>query len=351
MLSRTAVLKDWLLATLPDQVRDQECVLADWKPDVIISDVTMWGTPLVLHELRGVPCVICSFAPGCMIPSPNAPPWGMGLPSPHNWWTRVLSRTASLITDMSVAGFRRKGNELRAGFGLPPLEAPIHEHFGKMPLYFVPSVPELDFHRNDLPPSVRYIGPLIWNDTYSAGPDERLATISHERPWIHVRRGPCTSRNFPAPSCRRRTCQSADGSNHDHGRQSRPENVGSGCAGAECPVGVMDPSYRTVQAHRRSCYYRRCGHDPGRSRSRHSSVGRTTAWDKADNAQRVVEAGAAIRISPGRCSPKRLRACVERLLVDKIYVNNAKRLARTLKGFDGPRKAVELLEETFPCRQ
>jgi MGT family glycosyltransferase len=73
-----------------------------------------------------------------------------------------------------------------------------------------------------------------------------------------------------------------------------------------------------------------------------------TEWDKADNAQRVVEAGAALRISPGRCSPKRLRAAVERLLSDPNYRENAKGLAQILKGLNGPRKAAELIEAQFP---
>jgi MGT family glycosyltransferase len=72
-----------------------------------------------------------------------------------------------------------------------------------------------------------------------------------------------------------------------------------------------------------------------------------TEWDKADNAQRMVEAGVAIRISPGRCSPKRLREGVERLLSDRAYRENAQRIAKILKQLNGPRKAAELIEATF----
>ena len=73
-----------------------------------------------------------------------------------------------------------------------------------------------------------------------------------------------------------------------------------------------------------------------------------TEWDKADNAQRVVEAGAAIRISPRRCSPQGLREAVQRLLSDQSYRDNAQQLARILKGLNGPCKAAELIEGTFP---
>ncbi len=56
-----------------------------------------------------------------------------------------------------------------------------------MPLYLVPSVPELDYNRRDLPATVHYIGPLIWNDTKRTPPLEWLAKLSHERPWVQAR--------------------------------------------------------------------------------------------------------------------------------------------------------------------
>ena len=44
-----------------------------------------------------------------------------------------------------------------------------------------------------------------------------------------------------------------------------------------------------------------------------------TTWDKPDNAQRVVEAGVGLRLSPRRCTPDRLRSAVEKVLVEPSY--------------------------------
>ena len=41
-----------------------------------------------------------------------------------------------------------------------------------------------------------------------------------------------------------------------------------------------------------------------------------TEWDKPENAQRVVEAGAGLRLSPQRCAEQNLRAAVDRVLSD-----------------------------------
>ena len=52
------MLKKWLIETIPQQVADLEEVLAAWKPDVMITDPTMWGPFLVLHEKKKylLPC-------------------------------------------------------------------------------------------------------------------------------------------------------------------------------------------------------------------------------------------------------------------------------------------------------
>jgi UDP:flavonoid glycosyltransferase YjiC (YdhE family) len=349
MLSRAKVLREWLLKTLPDQVKDQQLVLDDWKPDLVVSDVSMWGTPLVLHELTGVPCVICSFAPGCMIPSPSVPPWGMGLPSPHNWSSRLLNRTVSLVTEISVAGFRRACNEMRAGFRLAPLNVPVHEYLGRMPLYLVPSVPELDYNRRDLPASVHYIGPLIWNDTKRTPPLEWLAKLGHERPWVHVSEG---TLHVYEPFLLEASAR---------GLANLPMEVIMTTGGDRDPqaldLGSLAPNVRVEKwiAHTELFPHTDVVVTTGGAGTILTALAAgipliivPTEWDKADNAQRVVEAGAAIRISPRRCSPKRLREAVERLLSDNTYRDNAKRLAGILKGLNGPRRAAELIEDTFP---
>jgi len=69
-----------------------------------------------------------------------------------------------------------------------------------------------------------------------------------------------------------------------------------------------------------------------------------TEWDKPENAQRVVEAGAGLRLSPRRLTPARLRAAVERVLAEPSFRQNARRLAADFRRYRGPARAAELLE-------
>jgi MGT family glycosyltransferase len=70
-----------------------------------------------------------------------------------------------------------------------------------------------------------------------------------------------------------------------------------------------------------------------------------TEWEKPEMAQRVVEAGAGLRLSPRQCTPAKLRAAVERILGDDSFRRNAQRLAGVLAGYGGPVRAAELLEQ------
>jgi MGT family glycosyltransferase len=69
-----------------------------------------------------------------------------------------------------------------------------------------------------------------------------------------------------------------------------------------------------------------------------------TEWDKPEIAQRVVAAGAGIRIPAWRCTADRLRAAVQRVLADPSFRENACRLAQSFKPYKGAVKAAELLE-------
>ncbi len=69
-----------------------------------------------------------------------------------------------------------------------------------------------------------------------------------------------------------------------------------------------------------------------------------TEFDKPDNARRVEASGAGLSLAPRRCTPRRLRAAVERLLSEPAFRLNAERLAKALARPGGGGRAAELLE-------
>ena len=98
-----------------------------------------------------------------MIPGPDAPPFGLGLPKPHSALSRLTARAVTLAQPFVTGKFRKRLNEIRALYGLPPIHTTALAHLATVPLYIMPATPEFDYDRHDLPPSVKYVGPYLWN--------------------------------------------------------------------------------------------------------------------------------------------------------------------------------------------
>src|SRR5262249_10932252 len=135
---RTArAFQDWLLDTVPDQIADLEPIIETWRPDVVITETAMWGPSLVLYERTGVPVAISSTLLGCLIPGPDAPLLGLGLPPPRTPAGRLAARGLARAVDVLAGGFRRRVDAVRARYGLPPMGTSVNAFMGRLPLYLV----------------------------------------------------------------------------------------------------------------------------------------------------------------------------------------------------------------------
>jgi UDP:flavonoid glycosyltransferase YjiC (YdhE family) len=337
------IYRSWLLDTVPNQVEDLDNLLLQWPPHVIVCDPTFWGPILILHETGKIPVAISSFIPGCMIPGPDAPPWGLGLPSPRSLGKRLLARMVGGATDLLSLSFRRVVNGLRARYDLPPLACSVNAFTSRLPLYLIPSVPELDYNRHDLPPSVHYVGPCVWNKPYNEPPPEWLAKIPRDRPWVHVTEG---TMHAQSPFVLRAAAQ---------GLADLPLQVimtGGNRNPEELDIGRIAPNIRIERwvPHSDLLPLTDVMVSTGGASTILAGLNAgvpmvlvPTQWDKPDNAQRVVEAGAGLRLAPNRCTPKQLRAAVERVLAEPSFRQNAQRLATIFRRYGGAPKAAELL--------
>lgn len=346
ILRFNATLHKWLIGTVPQQAKDLEVVLAKWRPDVVVCDPTVWSPILIFHEAWGVPVGIASFMLGCQIPGPEVPPFGLGLPRPRSWYTRLLTRMAKLGLDVFATNIRRTANTLRRSYGLEPLSVPIVEFMGQMPLYLVPSVPELDYGRSDLPASVHYIG-HCFPDSPRQGPSASwLDDLPDDEPWVYVTEGTVRTGD---PFVLRAAA---------HGLADLPMQVIMTTGGDRDPAQLdLGPIAPNVHITRFVSYAELLprtdvvvstgggGTVLGALNAGVPQVIIPTEWDKPENAQRVAEAGAGLRVTPRRVTPKRLRAAVERVLADSSFRQNAQRLAAGLAHLGGAVRAAELLEE------
>lgn len=340
-------LRSFFLDTVPLQLADLDVIMADWTPDAIVCDPAMWGPFLILYETQHVPVALLSYVCGCMLPGPDAPPVGLGLPLPRNWYTRLCNRLIGTIIDLFMRDVRRAASALREHHGLSALDGPVIALAGQLPLYLVPSCPEFDYGHRDLPPSVQYVGPLQWYPPQE--PPTWLDGFPQNQSWVHVTEG---TLHVQEPFVLRAAAQ---------GLANLSMEVIITTGGNRDPVeldlGPVAPNVRVESwVNHRDLLPRTdvlvttagggtvmAALDTGVP-----MVVVPTEWDKAENAQRVVEAGVGVRLSPRQCTPNRLREAVQRVLHAPSYRQNAERLATVLQRYGGPRKAAALLEGIVP---
>ena len=337
--------RDMLSDSIPEQIVDLEPIVRSWRPAVLITDPALWGPILVAWEYLGVPVALLTQMIGSMIPGPDAPPWGPGLPPPRSFATRLLSKLAGVAVDLIAYRMRRHVNEIRARYGLGPMYGSVNAHTGRLPLYLIPSVPELDYNRRDQPANVHYVGPCVWTRPAGEAPPAWLRELDPKRPWVHATEG---TAQYQKPFLLRATARGlaglpvelilTTGQNRDIsvlGFDSLPGNVHVAQWLSHedflphCAALITTGGAATVLASLQAGV---------------PMVVVPTFWDKSDNAQRVVEAGVGIRLAPRRATPERLRAAVMRLVEEPHFSENARQMARRFREAQGPPRAAELLE-------
>jgi len=338
------IFRDWLVETIPDQLADLRGVLDRWRPDAIATDLSLWGPIVVLHESQPAPVALSSTFMGPLIPGPDAPPWGFGLRPPRTPWTRAAARAVTRVTELAGTGLRRRVDQIRGEHGLPPLGESVNRYTARLPLYLVGNIRELDYKRTDLPFTVHYVGNCIWYPPAQPETADWLDRIPADRPWVHVTESTLA---FGDPFLLH---AAAEALAHEPvevimttGRHRAPdmlpgplptnvhvtEWLDHGALLPRCSAVVTVGGKATVLAAMEAGV---------------PLVLVPTTWDKPDNARRVTEAGAGVRLSPRKCTPEPLRRAVSAVLDEGRYRAAAREMAMRLAAAPGPTGAAELLE-------
>jgi len=343
-----SLFREMLLGTIAEQIADHQELLARWQPDILITDPFMWGPLLVGPERYSVPIAIFSFYAGCLIAGPEVPMAGLGLPRARNAPTRFLNRAAAKVAYALTAHVRRVMNEVRRQHGLAPMPATLYQFSARLPLHLVTTSPEYDYQRRDLPASVHYVGPCLYDRPSPPAEREWLGRLPSDPPIVYVTEGTCQVRGpivlrAAMEGLRSLPVQAIMSTGMHADRQNLPLRpvppnitvkswVSHGELFPKTRVVVTSGGSNTVRA------------------ALHAGVPLIVIpmeWDQLENAQRVAEAGAGIRIPLRKCTARRLRAAVERLLREPSFAQNARRIGESFARYGQGRTAAELLENLY----
>jgi MGT family glycosyltransferase len=342
MRLQRAAFREWLVESIPGQVADLTEVRERFRPDVIVAEASMWGPALVMREAQGIAVALLSPLIYAVIPGRDIPPLGSRVGVPRTRRRRARARVVTAIGALLARPGRRRIDQLRANHGLPQLERSVNEVLGQLPLYLVASIPELDLDRHDLPPGVRYVGPLLWHPPDPPGTAEGLDALPADRPWVHVTEG---TSHYQDPFLLRAAAAGLAGAPYEAILTTGRRRAGS--------ISTQAPNVHVRDWLAHDSLLPRCsalvttggaGTTMAGLRAGLPLVLVPTSWDKPDIALRMVEAGVAVRVPPRRCTPQVLRAAVDEVLGDARYRENARRIADKLTAAPGPSGAAGHIE-------
>lgn len=338
-------MSDWFLRTVPQQVDDLRSIIQQWQPDILVTDVSLFGPLMVLHETEEIPVAAFSVLLACPLPGSDAPTWGRGLPPPTNWHRKLRSKVEEMIQNLILRDFRKEASELRMQYGLTPLSESVMASCANLPLFLVAGTPELDYNRRDLPPSVHYVGPCIWHRSQDERPPEWLANLPKDRPVVHVTEGTV---HVGRPLVLWAAAQGL--------KETEMEVVMTTGKNRDLATIDLGPLSSNIRVESYVSHGDLLPHTdavvttggPGTVKAALMAgvplVIVATGWDHIENAQRVVDAGVGVYMDPKQCTPETLRVAVERVLKDPSYQRNAERIGNALKTYGDQAKTSTLLE-------
>jgi N-glycosyltransferase StaG len=337
--------EQFLVDTLPAQIHDLEALLGEWKPDVLVCDIAMWAPILVLHHTRQVPVAALSHVANAYLPGRNGPIPGIALPRERNWPLELFARLSAGAVKAATYHVRRKANGVRRAHGLPAMGMTVPELTATMPLYLIPSAPELDGCRTDLPASVHYVGPCLWDKNSARPRTEWLRDWRQGDRGVVVEEGALYVRD---PRILRLAARGLGGIPRrvvllgGHGRNpaelkmdAHPQNV---TLHPWTPLSDVLPFADLVVTN-------------GNSESVLAALAAgiplvvlPSIWDQAELAWRIHETRTGLRLPPRRATPEHMRDAVQRVLHEPAFRENAGAMRTALMQRGGPAHAAELIE-------
>lgn len=306
------------------------------NPEALLVDIMSWGALAVAEAWHG-PCA--SFCPYPLpVPSGDVPPFGPGLPPARGRLGRARDRLARKAFEPAFDRFfRTQVNRVRTQLGRSPLTRG-EEMFRRPPLLLYMTTEAFDYPRSDWPENVVMVGPGAWD------PPARLPAELEEieAPFVLV----TTSSEFQDDSRLVRVALEALAGEPYHLVATLP---------AASVAKVSVPANATVLPF--------VPHAPILARSAcaitHGGMGATQkalaqgvpvcavpfGRDQFEVARRVEVATAGSRLPAWpswQLRPRRLRAKVHEAISRRP---GAERIAKAFADLDGPRVAVDAIEQ------
>ncbi len=320
---------------------DTAAILRRFAADVVVSNELLFGV-IVAAESMGVPIALLTANVWCYPTRQDAPPFGPGLSPPvtafGRWGQGAARRMIGRWYDAGLADL----NRTRRAFGLAPLTRCL-DQLDACDRILLGVSAAFDYGAGTPPAPFAYVGPLGQTPGWAVGTGAGAELIALDRPNVLVSFS-TTHQDQTVTLGRTITALSAL-------PVRAIVTLGPAFAKAALPsarnVTIVARADHDVLAPRCDLVVCHGGHGTMLRPLLHGKpvICIPTGRDQPDNAQRIVVAGAGLRL-PRRAGVGRIRRAIDTVLGDRRYTDAAQRLALALSRDNvGAGKAVALLED------
>jgi UDP:flavonoid glycosyltransferase YjiC (YdhE family) len=330
----------FFLKLIQDGLVELEQLIAAWPPDLVVTD---FATPIgvALSNRNRLRWVTTCTVPSCIRTADGTPIFLGGLSRPRHTGHRLRDQIGRHLHEGLRAGlarslrphWRRLQIELNLPGGGDGLYSP-HAILGLAPY-------ELEYPRRDWPQQLHWVGPVDWSEARPLDMAAR-AFLQSDAPKVFVTFG---SEWFPPKARLLRTiAHTLDGMG------VRTVLTGGGAvnlADLQFPnVHVIEYApYAEILPHIDAIiHHGGCGITYSALQAGKPALIIPDGKDQPDNAQKVLEAGAGLRMSQHRVTPERVRTTVMKLLGERNLRYAAQAMAHSLARYRPVPHAVEVVE-------
>ena len=340
------------VAPMPYQAKALAELMLQTRFDAVLADYCFFGIlPFLLGDRAARPPVLLYSTTPMMLSSRDTAPSGLGLPPSTSTLGRLRNRTLNLLSQKVL--LRQSQNA--ANYELDRLNSRALPtfllDFGVLAdRFIVPTVPEFDYPRTDLPTNVRYVGAVHPAPTQKFRPPVWWPKLDSDRPVVHVTQG--TVDNADLGRLLQPTIEALAGEHvmvvaSTGGRHvselncSVPSNtyvadhIPHDLLLPKVDVMVTNGGYGAVQ------------------RALSTGIPLVVAGnteDKPEVAARVAWSGAGIDLRSGTPTPNAIRAAVREVLGDGRYMRRARELEAAYAQRDGVAEIAALIDEVVSER-
>jgi MGT family glycosyltransferase len=326
-----------LVDGLEQGINDFLKVIDEWKPDVCVFDV-FFHPGMIAAEIRHIP-----FASSCAstftLPSKDLLPYSFGFPSykkkmtweeklKNNFWQDYCNRNKKFV------------NKIRKKHNLEPTQCRFFDSYSPY-LYLAYTTSAFEFERSDLLPQVYFIGPSVSKMTGNTSVDFPWDWID-DKPIVYLTMGTI----FPSKKIIDMVIKaSADAPWKLIVSVGKNLNITENWPVIPKNVLIRNWVYHPELFKKTNLIVCHGGSNTVEEAlmSGLPILSIPQQFDHFETAQRVVEAGAGLRIDPSKVTVTGIRSAISELLKEASYRENSRKVGADFSKCDGPASAATLI--------